>query len=73
MTVAKYCVETLPAKDDVGGVLNAVGSFLDRLPTLFVRLMAQLAMKAEKVEFVLGLQPLPEPKEAEPVAETAKA
>jgi hypothetical protein len=61
LSVATYCSDVAPTADDLGGLLRAGDEFLDRLPTLYVRVMGQLAMMGEMVESAVGLPPLKQP------------
>ncbi len=57
-SIAAYCTEAAPSSEDLGSLLTAGGDMLDRLPSLLMRLMGQLAIAAENVEKVLGLPPV---------------
>lgn len=67
-----YALESIPPKDNVGAVYEAAQQIADRLISLYVRVVARLAMIGENVERVVGLAPLPEVKEEEPKEETAQ-
>ena len=59
MTVGRYLVANMPPPDEPGQVYEAAESMLDRYFMLRDRLRARMAIAAEKVEAVLGLEPLP--------------
>ena len=63
LSIASYCSDVAPTADDLGGLLHAGDEFLDRLPTLYVRVMGQLAVMGEFVESAVGLPPLKQPVE----------
>jgi predicted Zn-dependent protease len=59
VTLAKFAFPSLlPAKDDIGGLLNASGEALDRVGGLYRRALGRLAVTAEEVERALGLLPI---------------
>ncbi len=55
-----FLVPSLPPKEDVGAIYHTVGEMLDRLGSVQVRGVGELALVAQQVEQVLGLPPLPE-------------
>ena len=61
MTIADFVVPVIPAKDDLGEVVQAVEHAFDNLCGLHIRAFARLAQIAEQVEQQLGLPPFPEP------------
>ena len=59
MTVSRFLMpDGPPVKGDIGGQYEAAGQFVDRMGTLYPRVASRLATMAERVERVLGLQPL---------------
>ena len=64
LSLLEYLLPALPPQDDVGALYDAADQFLDRLPSLYVRVAGQLTTFAERVEAVLGLPPLGQPKAA---------
>src|SRR5262249_48999163 len=48
----------IPAKDDIGGLMEASGEAIDRLAQLHGRALGRLALAAEEVERALGLPPI---------------
>jgi hypothetical protein len=64
-TMYSYVLKQLPAADAVGEVYHAAEGTLDSLYTLYLRILSDLAARAEKVEESLGMPPLPEPAEVQ--------
>jgi hypothetical protein len=48
----------IPAKDDIGGLMEASGEVIDRLAGLHGRALGRLALAAEEVERAVGLPPI---------------
>ena len=67
-TLIGFVVPAVPQPDDVGEVYRAAERALDSIYSLYMRIMSDLAHRAEKVEADLGLPPLPEPPEEKPEA-----
>ena len=63
VSVAQYMTSSLPPGDEVVAVHNAADSATDAVYSLYVRLLSDLAARAEKVEEQLGLPRLPDPPE----------
>jgi len=63
ISVNHYALESLPIDDDLGAIYDAADCLLDKVPTLYSRVVCQLAEIAEQVETAFGLPPLPEPVE----------
>ena len=73
MKLETYVLPQMPHPEDLGGVYEASGRVLDRVPSLYAKVCARLAWMAEQVEQAVGLSPLPEPIEKStetPAAET---
>jgi hypothetical protein len=64
-TLTGFVVPAIPQPEAVGDVYGAAERALDSIYSLYMRIMSDLAQRAEKVEADLGLPPLPEPPEAE--------
>ena len=75
MKLESYVLTDMPHREDLGGVFEAAGRVLDRVPSLYAKVCARLAWMAEQVEQAVGLAPLPEPPEKDAVkpAEAAKS
>jgi Zn-dependent protease with chaperone function len=58
LTLAAYVVRAIPAYNHVGKVGQAAQGAIDAYSSLYVRLMSDLANRAQKVETELGLPPL---------------
>ena len=72
VSLAAYAVTAQPSGDDPVAVHSAAEAALDAIYPLYVRLLSDLAARAEKVEESLGLPPLPDPPEdPEDAAESA--
>ena len=63
ISIGHYMLEELPGADDLGAIYDAAQSVVDNLATLSARLVGRLAVVGERVEKLLGLDPLPEPPE----------
>lgn len=63
LSVGAYAMETLPAGEDVNGVLSGNQTALDGLFGVYFRATATLAQFAERVETAMGLPMAEEPKE----------
>jgi Zn-dependent protease with chaperone function len=61
LTVAQFLISGRHAANEVGAVASVAQSALESYYTLYARLMADLAHRAEQVEVSLGLETLPEP------------
>lgn len=62
-SIALFVAETLPPAQEVGSVYEAGDTAIEKLLTLYYRILADLAHLAERVEAWLGLPPLPDPAE----------
>jgi hypothetical protein len=60
-----FVVPAVPQPESVGEVYGAAERALDAAYSLYMRIMSDLAKRAEQVEADLGLPPLPEPVEKE--------
>jgi hypothetical protein len=59
ITLGKFAFPSLiPAKDDVGGLLDTAGEAIDRLARLYGRALGRLALAAEEVERAMDLPPI---------------
>ena len=59
VTLGKFAFPPLiPAKDDIGGLLDAALEAINRLAGLHRRALGRLALAAEEVERALGLPPI---------------
>jgi hypothetical protein len=59
VTLGKFAFPPLiPAKDDIGGLLEASGEAINRLAGLYGRALGRLALAAEEVERALDLPPI---------------
>lgn len=63
MTLREYVLPKVPKKDELGELVEVTQSTFSALVTVQNRLFARLALAAEKVESLFGLEPLPEPPE----------
>ncbi len=63
ITIGKYLLDRVPSANAPGPLVEACGDALDKLQTLYMRAVSQLARLAEQVERVVGLKRLPEPEE----------
>ena len=63
VTLTRYAVAAVPSPENVGDVYQAAEGTIDALYSLYMRIMSDLAQRAEAVEASLGLPPLPEPVE----------
>ena len=61
VTLADFALPQLPDRDAIGDVYQAAGDVLEKLVSLYYRLMGRLVLAAEQVELALGMPPLPEP------------
>jgi Zn-dependent protease with chaperone function len=61
ISVAEYAVRQIPEVSRVGEVFFFAGEMLDKLLTLYFRLMARIAVTAEAIEAAVGLPRLPDP------------
>lgn len=64
ISLADYALEKLPDPEDLGAILNAGSEMMDKLASLYVRMMARLTDAALEVETALGLPALPDPETA---------
>jgi hypothetical protein len=71
VTVAQYATTSLPPAEEPVAVHNAADAATDAIYALYVRLLSDLAARAEKVEETLGLPPLPDPPPEVPTVEVA--
>jgi Zn-dependent protease with chaperone function len=60
-TVGAHLVPVVPFEDDLGAILEAAGTALERAHSLYYRIMAALAVLAERLETAAGLPLLPDP------------
>ncbi len=58
LTLAAYIVRSIPAYNHIGKVGSAAQGAIDAYSALYMRLMSDLANRAQKVETELGLPPL---------------
>ena len=65
MTLRDFVLPEVPDPRDLGGMLHVSQAAVERLVTIQMRLFARLAFAAEKVEEFIGLEPLPDPEEAQ--------
>jgi len=68
ISVGEYALGEMPTRDDLGGVFGAGEEMLDKLPSVYGRMVARLAAIAEQVESAVGLKPLPKPEQPEVTA-----
>ena len=61
VSVAQYVATALPPGEEPFAVHNVADAAIDAVYALYVRLLSDLAARAEKVEAALGLPPLPDP------------
>ncbi|MCG6916412.1 MAG: M48 family metallopeptidase [Deltaproteobacteria bacterium] len=61
MTLGEFAILKVPAKDELGPLLDGAYEAVDRLFRVYARLVGRLTYLAEMVESGLGLSPLPEP------------
>lgn len=73
ITVAQYLVPHMPEFGDLGGIYDAASGMSNGLWSLYLRTLGRLAVMAEQVEKLLGMPPLPEPKNEEPEPIEARA
>jgi hypothetical protein len=59
-SISRYALERLQPAENVVGVYRAAESTLEAIYSLYMRLMSDLAHRAEELEQSLGLPPLPE-------------
>ncbi len=64
-TMADYALPEMPEGDDIIAIYNAVDQFGSAMSSFYPRLAGRLAIMAEQVETLLGMEPLPEPAEEE--------
>ena len=64
-TLTLFVIPAIPHPEAVGDVYNVAERALDSIYSLYMRIMSDLAQRAEQVEADLGLPPLPEPVENE--------
>jgi Zn-dependent protease with chaperone function len=63
VSLARYAIPAVPEHRAVGNVYEAADATPDAVYALYMRIMADLATRAEAVEASFGLPPLPEPKD----------
>lgn len=63
ISIGSYFLPDMPLEDNHGEQLAAADRVLEYAPTLYHRILARLAHRAECVETGLGLPPLAEPPE----------
>jgi Zn-dependent protease with chaperone function len=64
-TLTLFVIPAIPQPEAVGDVYNVAERAIDSIYSLYMRIMSDLAQRAEQVEADLGLPPLPEPVEKE--------
>lgn len=62
-SLAEYALPSLPSPQDLEATFQVTGEVLQTLGGLYLRMMGELVLVAEKVETMLGLPPLPDPPE----------
>ena len=72
VSLSQYALPSVPAPDDIGALLEAAGTAIDKVIPLHCRMAGRLVLAAEEVEKSLGLDPLPE-RPREKVEEEAPA
>jgi len=73
VTLAKFAVPHLPEATAVGAITEAADTALEGIYGLYVRVMGDLASRAEAIEASLGLSPLPEPAATDPTPADTQA
>jgi hypothetical protein len=58
MTVARHALPKVPDSDDVGDLLEVADDAVQKLASLYNRLVGRLVLAADRVEAALGLPPL---------------
>jgi len=58
VTLARYALPHVPPRENIGEVLQAAETAVDRLSALYHRALGRLAVTAEEVETALGLPPI---------------
>ena len=71
-TMADYALPEMPEREYPFHVYFAVDHFVSAMASFYPRLAGRLAVMAEQVEALLGLEPLPEPPEEEEEEEAEK-
>ena len=61
MNLADYVLKEIPERNDLLRVVYAAEQALDRVPSLYARVVAQLTSIAERVEEIIQLPPLLDP------------
>jgi hypothetical protein len=61
MLLSRYVVHGMPPPEDIGQIASAAQDALDAFDSLYFRIMADLAQRAEKIETDLGLPLMEEP------------
>ncbi|MHB8902577.1 MAG: M48 family metallopeptidase [Thermoguttaceae bacterium] len=69
ITMADYALPQMPDHENPIEIYDATRQFGSAMTAFYPRLAGRLAMMAEKVESLLGLEPLPEPPEEQEDAE----
>lgn len=64
LSISQYAIGIVPAANDLTGTADAVSQCLDRVFSLYVRVMGELAQIAEQVESAAGLPPIRLPEKA---------
>lgn len=62
-TLAGYVLSQVPHHEAVGEVYSAADGLLDAVYGLYMRILSDMARRAEEIEQSLGLDPLPEPED----------
>ena len=60
-TISRYCLELVPPSSQIVELYRAAEATLDGVYKLYIRLMSDLAARAEAMETAVGLDPLPKP------------
>jgi hypothetical protein len=65
ISIGEYALPEGVEDDNLGAIYEAGAGLLENLSGLLVRIASRMAAMGERVELVLGLEPLPEPPESE--------
>lgn len=71
ISVGDYVLKALPVENDLGSIYEAGEEILGSVYDLYARLVGRLTEIAEKIEKLVGLDPLPEPPERSPAENEA--
>jgi predicted Zn finger-like uncharacterized protein len=61
ITLRRFALPIVPGKESIGDLVNAAGEAIEKISTLYLRVLGRLTVTAEEVERALGLPPLPGP------------